>query len=161
MALPSLEFLCACLAAGLLDHYGIVRPPVPVREMLDSPPPDLAGDICLTFGLPFSDALWLRLLRGQGTVFVNNALSEVEQRYAMARALFTGLCASKGGRAVGLPAVPNDALNAQGAMFARQLLMPPCLLPDGWEGMPPPELAQLFVVPVSVAEARLQELAHE
>src|SRR3972149_206206 len=130
MALPSLEFLTACLVAGLLDHYGIVSPPEPVRDMLESPPPDLAGDICLTLGLPFGNALWLRLLGGQGTVFVNNGLSEVEQRYAMARALFTGLCASKGGLEVGLPAVPNDALNAQGAKFARQLLMPPDLLPD-------------------------------
>ena len=159
MASPSLEFLCECLVAGLLDHYGIVRPPVPVREMLDAPPPDLTSDLCLTPGLPFGDALWLRLLRGQGTVFVNNALSEVEQRYAMARSLFTGLCDSKGGRAVGLPAVPNDRLRAQGASFARRLLMPEPLLPAEAASMSPQELADLFVVPLRVAEERLQELA--
>ncbi len=161
MAKPSLEFLCHCITIALLDHYAIDKAPVPVREMLDSPPPDLAGDLSLTTGLPFGDALWLRLLRGQGTVFVNNGLSEVEQRYAMAHALFTGLCASKGGRAVGLPAVPNDELNVQGAMFARQLLMPPVLLPDGWEEMSTPALANLFSVPLSVAETRLQELVYE
>jgi len=161
MALPSLDFLCECVVAGLLDYYSIVHPPVPIREMLASPPPDLAGDLSLSSGLPFGDALWLRLLRGQGTVFVNNTLSHEAQRYAMAHALFTGLCSSEGGRAAGLPAVPNDALNAQGAMFARLLLMPLDLLPEAWESMSPPDLARLFMVPVSVAETRVQELARE
>lgn len=160
MAQPSLEFLCHCITIALLDHYAVDRAPVPIREMLDSPPPDLAGDLSLT-GLPFGDVLWLRLLRGQGTVFFNNTLSEVEQRYAMARALFTGLCDSKGGRAVGLPAVPNDELNVQGAMFARQLLMPEPLLPAEAASMSPQELARLFLVPVSVAETRVRELAYE
>ncbi|MEK7276581.1 MAG: ImmA/IrrE family metallo-endopeptidase [Chloroflexota bacterium] len=159
MAQPSLDFLCDCIAFALLDYYAVDKAPVPVREMLASPPPDLAGDICLSPGLPFGDALWLRLLRGQGTVFVNNALSEVEQRYAMARSLFTGLCDSKGGRAVGLPAVPNDRLRAQGASFARRLLMPEPLLPAEAASMSPQELADLFVVPLRVAEERLQELA--
>ena len=76
----------------------------------------------------------------------------------MARALFTGVCSSRGGQAAGLPPVPNDNLKAQSSIFARRLLMSEELLPGGWEVMSPEALADLFRVPQSVAEARLQEL---
>ncbi len=91
-------------------------------------------------------------------MFVNPGLSERDRRYAMARALFTGLCASEGGKAVGLPDVPNNDLAVQAALFARRLLMPVDLFPDGWQMMSAEDLAGLFIVPVPVAEARVVEL---
>ncbi|MEK7326330.1 MAG: hypothetical protein AAB217_13840 [Chloroflexota bacterium] len=158
MALPSLEFLCDSLVAILLDYYGIDQPPVPIRDILRSPPPDLTGDLSLVEGLPFNDALWIRLPNGQGKVFANLDISEHERRYAMARSLFTGLCYTKGGRAAGLPYAPNDNLNAQATFFARRLLIPDDLLPPDWQAMPLGELAALFVVPEWLVEDRLQEL---
>ena len=158
MGKPSLSFLCDSIATTLLDYFGVEGPPVPVRTMVQSPPDDLSNDLSLTEGLPFGDALWLRLMGGRGVVFVNPGLSERERRYAMARALFTGLCASKGGKAVGLPDVPNNDLAAQAALFARLLLMPVDLFPDDWQMMSAADLAGLFIVPVPVAEARVVEL---
>jgi hypothetical protein len=151
---PSLEFLCNCLATALLSHYGVTRTPVPLRAMLLAPPPDLAGDLGLT-EVTFGEAIWLRPPSGQGSVFANSELPEPERRYAMARALFIGLCTSKGGRAVGLPRVPNDDLKAQSDLFARRLLMAPQLLPTGWERYLPEALAKLCGVPEPVAAAQL------
>jgi hypothetical protein len=74
----------------------------------------------------------------------------------MARAMFVGLCKSKGGQAAGLPHVPNDELNAQMDLFARRLLLAPCLLPPDWERLPPEELAGLCDVPVPVAAEHLR-----
>ncbi len=158
MAEPSLEFLCDSIASALLDYYGIDQPPVPIRDILRSPPFDLVGDLNLVEGLPFGDALWIRLPDGSGKVFVNLGASERERRYAMARALFTGMCSSKGGQAAGLPSVPNDDLKAQSSLFARRLLMSEDLLPGGWEVMSLEALADLFRVPQSVVEDRLEEL---
>ena len=152
---PSLEFLCDCLVAAFLAHYGVKRVPVPLREMLLAPPPDLARDLSLT-EVSFGEAIWLRPLSGQGSVFVNMEMSEAERRYAMARSLFIGLCASQGGREVGLPDIPNDNLKAQSDLFARRLLMAPELLPSGWRQLPAEDLAALCGVPRPVAEAQLQ-----
>ena len=154
MALASLTFLCDCLATALCAHYGVSRLPVPVRDMLLNPPPDLRHDLSLT-EVGFGEAIWLRLLGGQGSVFANSDLPEPERRYHMACALFTALCATAGGRAVGLPPVPNDEMKAQMDLFARRLLMAPHLLPEGWQGMAPAGLAQLCGVPESVAETHI------
>ncbi|MEI2827871.1 MAG: hypothetical protein V9F04_16845 [Dermatophilaceae bacterium] len=94
---------------------------MPVRDMLLNPPPDLRHDLSLT-EVGFGEAIWLRLLGGQGSVFANSDLPEPERRYHMAGALFTALCATAGGRAVGLPPVPNDEMKAQMDLFARRLL---------------------------------------
>lgn len=159
MSGPSVAFLCECIATALLAHYGVEKPPVPVEDFLRAPPRDLARDLSLTEALPFGEALWLRLPSGQGTVFVNPALPEPRWRYAMAGAFFVALCSSPGGQAAGLPSVPNDDLQAQAACFARRLLMPEHLLPAGWQSMSSEALAELFVIPTSVVEARLCELA--
>ena len=158
MARPSLDFLCVCIADALLAHYRIERPPVPVASFLRAPPEDLLRDLGLVERLPFGKALWLRDFDGQGRVYVNSELSEVEQRFAIAGALFIGLCSTKGGEAVGLPAVPNPELPEQAALFARTLLVPAFLLPPGWEQMTPEAIAQLFQVPIEVARTRLREL---
>jgi hypothetical protein len=126
--------------------------------MLGSPPPDLAKHLSLTETLPFGDALWLRPPGGQASIFVNPSIPEPNKRYGMARAMFVGLCSSKGGQAVGLPEVPNDNLSAQADLFARRLLLAPSLMPDDWEGMPVETLAELFGVPVEVVEAHLSEM---
>jgi hypothetical protein len=155
---PSLGFLCDCIAAALLARYGVTRPPVPLRAMLGSPPPDLAQHLSLTETLPFGDALWLRPPSGQASIFVNPSIPEPQKRYGMARALFVGLCSSQGGQEVGLPEVSNDNLSAQADLFARRLLLAPCLMPEDWEGMPAEALADLFGVPVDVVEAHLSEM---
>jgi hypothetical protein len=155
MPQPSLKFLCDCLATALLSHYGVTQAPVPLREMLQEPPPDWARDLGLT-EMSFGEAMWLRPPSGLGTVFVNTEMPEPEQRYAMARAMFVGLCTTKGGQAAGLPAVPNADLKAQSDLFARRLLMAPELLPNGWQWLAPQALAALCGVPQPVAEAHLQ-----
>lgn len=126
--------------------------------MLGSPPPDLAKHISLTETLPFGDALWLRPPGGQASIFVNPTIPEPNKRYGMARAMFVGLCSSKGGQEAGLPEVPNDNLSAQSDLFARRLLLAPSLMPEDWEGMPAEALAELFGVPVDVVEAHLNEM---
>lgn len=123
--------------------------------MLVAPPPDLARDLSLT-EVAFGESIWLRPPSGQGSIFVNIEMSESERRYAMARSLFIGLCATQGGREVGLPAVPNDNLKAQSDYFARRLLMAPELLPNDWRRMAPEALAELCGVPRPVAAAQLQ-----
>jgi hypothetical protein len=158
MAVASLTFLCDSLAAALFAHYGVSEVPVPVRDMLVDPPPELRRDLSLT-EVSFGEAVWLRLLGGQGSVFANSELPEPERRYHMACALFTALCTTAGGRAVGLPPVPNDEMKAQMDLFARRLLMAPQLLPEGWQGMAPAGLAQLCGVPEGVAEIHLAQTA--
>ena len=150
----SLEFLCDCIVVALLSHYAVRQAPVPVQDMLLAPPPDLRHDVSLT-EVDFGQAMWLRLIGGQGSVFANTELPAAERRYHMACALFTALCATKGGRAVGLPDVPNENMRAQMDLFARRLLMPPELLPKGWEHLSPESLAELCGVPQPVAEAHL------
>lgn len=158
MTSPSLGFLCDCIAAALLARYGVTRPPVPLRAILGSPPPDLAKHLSLTESLPFGDALWLRPPGGQASIFVNPALSEPQKRYGMARAMFIALCHSQGGQAAGLPEVPNEHLNAQSDLFARRLLLAPSLMPEDWDTMPAAALAELFGVPVEVVETHLNEM---
>jgi len=103
----------------------------------------------------FGDAMWLRPPSGLASVFVNADMPEAERRYAMARAMFVGLCTTKTGRAAGLPSVPNDQLKAQSDLFARRLLMAPELLPADWKQLGPQALAALCGVPEPVAEAQL------
>ena len=156
---PSLGFLCAAVTAALVDYYHFAKPPVSVRDILHSPPPDLARDLSLAEVLPFGEALWMRTHTGQGCVFVNPGLPEPQKRYAMACALFTALSASAGGKALGFPAVPNEQLRQQQDLFARHLLIPAELLPRIWPALTAEELATIFVVPPALAEARLQDLA--
>jgi hypothetical protein len=158
MARPTLEFLCDSIAVALLSHYDIKRIPVPVREMLLDPPPDLRLDLSLT-EVRFGEATWLRMIGGQGSVFANGDLPEPERRYHMACSLFTAFCATQGGRAAGLPEMPNDDMKAQKDFFARRLLLAPELLPAGWQTMAPKALADLAGVPLEVAEAHLANAA--
>jgi hypothetical protein len=154
---PSLEFLCDCLATALLSHYGVTGLPVPLRAMLLEPPPDLGRDLGLT-EVSFGEAGWLRPPNGLATIVVNAKLPEAERRYAMARAMFVGLCTTKAGQTAGLPTVPNAELKAQSDLFARRLLMAPQLLPPGWEQFEPQSLAALCGVPEPVAAAHLLTL---
>lgn len=160
MSNPSVEFLIRSLVAALLDQYHVVSPPVPVRQMIASPLPDLAGDLSLTENMfiTFCEAMWLRLIGGQGVVFANANLPEPQRRYAMACALFSGLCLSEGGRAVGLHNNPYEEAKTHEHQFARSLLIPLELLPPDWCSMSAAEMAALFDVPVSVSGLRIHEL---
>jgi hypothetical protein len=157
MARPTLEFLCDSIAVALLSHYGVKRTPVPVREMLLDPPPDLRLDLSLT-EVRFGEATWLRMIGGQGSVFANSELSEAERRYHMACSLFTAFCATQGGREAGLPEMSNDDMKVQKDFFARRLLLAPELLPAGWQRMGAQELAELAGVPLEVAEVHLADV---
>ena len=159
MAEPSFEFLCTAVTAALLDHYRLRQPPVSVRDILQTPPPDLERELSLAEVLPFGEALWMRTHTGQGCVFVNPGLPEPQKRYAMACALFTALSASPGGKALGFPAVPNEQLREQQDLFARHLLIPAELLPRIGPALSAEALARMFVVPLAAAEARLLDLA--
>jgi hypothetical protein len=159
MSEPSLSFLCAAVTAALLDYYHFQKPPISVRDILHTPPPDLARDISLAEVLPFGEALWMRTHLGQGCVFVNPGLPEPQKRFAMACALFTALSASPGGTALGFPAVPNEHLREQQDLFARHLLIPTELLPRLWPVLTAQEVASIFDVPPALAAARLQDLA--
>ena len=75
MEFASLDFLCGCLATAFLSHYGVKQVPVPLREMLVEPPPDLARDLSLT-EVAFGKSIWVRPPSGQGSVFVNTEMSE-------------------------------------------------------------------------------------
>jgi hypothetical protein len=160
MAQPTVKFLCVAIANALLAHYGVERPPVPVRDFLRTPPPDLTNELSLIEALSFGEAMYIRGLSGQGTVFSNPNIPGATQRVALARALFLGLCNSRGGQAAGLPSakVLTSELHNSASYFARCLLMPEWLLPEGWETMRPEPLAELFDVPVPLVEHRIQEL---
>jgi hypothetical protein len=159
MGSPPIDYLSHCLVTALLDFYQVDKPPVPVRRMIASPPPDLARDLTLVEvpGLPFRSAEWLRLHDGQGRVFVDVAVPMPQRRYAMARAFFIGFCSSRGGRTAGLN-IPLTALDAHAMHFGRCLLMPSELLPRNWQYMTARTLAQLFEMPVTAVEMRLKEL---
>jgi hypothetical protein len=161
---PSIEFLIQAIVTSLLHDYGVERPPVPIRLMVTTPPPGVAGDIKLAESpnFTFCRAAWIRLLDGQGIIFLNSALSEPEQRFELAQALFAGLCASPSARASGLYGAVIAASPAQqlayGQSFARQLLMPIPFLPTNWQQLTDQALAQYFVLPVPVVQAQRREL---
>lgn len=163
MSGPSVEFLIRSLVVALLDNFQVDRPPVPVRKMIASPPPDLARDLSLTENsfITFCEAMWLRLIGGQGVVFVNANLPEPQRRYAMACALFAGLCSTEGGRAVGLYDGSYEVAKTYEHQFARELLIPLELLPSDWDTMSAAELSALFDVPVSAAGMRIHELRNQ
>ncbi len=158
MPFASTAFISSSIAAALHERYAIYTPPVPVEEFLRQPPAALAQDLALADVLPFGEALWMRLQNGQGCIFSNPGLPIESRRHALARALFVGLCASRRGRAVGLPPVPNDRLPEQQEIFARELLIPVRFLPADWRARPASELAVTFGVPQSMMANRLSEL---
>ncbi|MFQ5409943.1 MAG: hypothetical protein ACE5FI_16165 [Anaerolineales bacterium] len=155
---PSIDFLVKSTAHYLLEHNGVDRAPVPVREILSAPPPSLAHDISLSETLLFGDARWIRLLSGQGVIFVNReaALPEPERRYAMAAAAFYGVCASRAGKQAGFPA--SASIRKYCSRFARELLMPPHLLPSEWRSMSAAALATVLGAPARVVALRQHEL---
>lgn len=154
-----LDLLLESLACGLLDHYRITRPPVPVLEMLQSPPAGLERDLDLCMALPYGDAAHIRLLNGQGVVFLNPALTPARQRCASAREMLHGLCSSRIGQHLGLSAWSRLPSQAASLFFARCLLMPSALLPPGWEAMPIEDLAGWFDVLPDVAATRVADFA--
>ena len=155
-----MEFLTRSVAIALLDHCGVQKPPVPIRKLILSPPRDLATDLSLVENphITFCSAQWIRLIGGQGVMFVNGNLAEPERRYAMACALFSALCFTPGGQASGLQALAQSESYACDERFARYLLMPIELLPNDWHLMSVEALADLFGVPLEVAATRLQEI---
>jgi hypothetical protein len=158
LTVARLDLLAESLAYGLIRHYDIVRPPVPIFEMVRRPPAGLERHLSLCLALPYSDAIYLRLLNGQGTIFVNPRLSQAHQRYATARAMLLGLANSPGGHALGLGVTPVSFPDEATEYFARCLLMPTSLLPANWQALPDSELAQIFDVPPEVVAARIDDL---
>jgi hypothetical protein len=158
MAQPSLEFLCVSVASALLEQFHVGQPPVPIREILRTPPEDLRNDLGLTETLPYGDAVWVRTISGLGSVFANPHAPETVKRFSMAQAFFVGLCSSPVGQSAGLPDPKSEGFQAVSGYFARCLLMPLQLLPEGWEAMSAGQLAEMFGVPEGAAAERLREL---
>ena len=153
-----LDLLAESLASGFLRQYQVSRPPVPIFDMVRQPPEGLERHLSLCLALPYSDAIYLRLLNGQGTIFVNPRLAGPMQRYATARALLLGLFNTPGGQALGLGFASLELPEETADYFARCLLMPTAMFPADWEALPVAEVARLFEVPQDVAAARLSEL---
>ena len=158
LPIARLDLLAELLAGGLLQYYNVIRPPVPVFEMVRRPPAGLERHISLCLALPYSDAIYLRLLNGQGTIFVNPRISWAQQRYATARAMLVSLFNTPGGRALGLDVTPTVFPDETAEYFARCLLLPSRLLPDNWPQLPATELAHMFEVPPEVVAVRTVEV---
>jgi hypothetical protein len=161
---PTTDFLIDSLVTGLLEHYRIDHPAVPVRRMVSEPPPDFSRDISLSESINFTfcRSVWIRPLDGQGVIFLNANLTERERRYELACSLFSGVCGTAAGHESGLyqSVTTGPASNTSdfANRFARRLLMPVELLPYRWEKFSAESFADLFEVPTSVAQLRLQEL---
>ncbi len=153
-----LDLLAESLASGLLQHYQVTRPPVPIFEMVRRPPSGLERHISLCLALPYSDAIYLRLLNGQGTIFVNPRISWAQQRFATARAMLVSLFNSPGGRALGLGVTPVQFPDEVAEYFARCLLMPRSFFPQDWAQQPILEIARVFEVPPETAATRVAEM---
>jgi hypothetical protein len=161
---PTTEFLIDSLVTGLLEHYQIEHPAVPVRRMVGEPPPDFNRDISLSESINFTfcRSVWIRPLDGQGVIFLNANLTERERRYELACSLFSGVCGTTVGHESGLyqaaNSLPTSTTTDFASRFARKLLMPVQLLPYRWEKFSTESFADLFEVPVQIAHLRLQEL---
>lgn len=161
---PTADFLIDSLVTGLLDHYGVRYPPVPIRRMALEPPLDFKHDISLSESVNFTfcRSVWIRPLDGQGVIFLNGNLTERERRYELACALYSGVCGTNAGRESGLyfamSTLPPSAITNYASRFARKLLIPTELLPLRWEKLSTEALAELFEVPEPVAQFRQQEL---
>jgi hypothetical protein len=153
-----LDLLAESLASGFLRQYEVERPPVPIFDMVRQPPEGLERHLSLCLALPYSDAIYLRLLNGQGTIFVNPRLAGPLQRFATAKALLMGLFNTPGGQALGLGIMSLELPGETAEYFARCLLMPASLMPKDWRALPVTELARIFDVPREVAATRLKEL---
>ena len=153
-----LDLLLESIACGLLQYYEVRRPPVPILQMLGQPPRGLERDLDLCVALPYGEAAFVRLLSGQGVVFVNPELPLPRQRFASARNMLRGDYHSPRGRALGLSGTAPVPHSAAEEYYARCLLMPVSLLPLRWPAMTAEELADLFAVPPDAAAARLAEL---
>jgi hypothetical protein len=158
LPIARLDLLAESMASGLVKYYEVVRPPVPIFEMVRRPPTGLERHLSLCLALPYSDAIYLRLLNGQGTIFVNPRISWAHQRYATARALLVGLFNTPGGRALGLGVTPVQFPDEIADYFARCLLLPAELLSPDVAARPVLELARLFEVPPETVAARMAEL---
>lgn len=161
---PTTDFLIDSLVTGLLDHYGVRFPPVPIRRMVLEPPLDFKHDISLSESVNFTfcRSVWIRPLDGQGVIFLNGNLTERERRYELACALYSGVCGTSAGRESGLyfamSTLAASATSDYASRFARKLLMPIELLPPRWEKLSIKALADLFDVSEPIAQLRQQEL---
>ncbi len=161
---PTADFLIDSIVTGLLDHYGVRYPPVPIRRMILEPPLDFKTDLSLSESVNFTfcRSVWIRPLDGQGVIFLNGNLTERERRYELACALYSGVCGTNAGRESGLyfamstlaPSATSDYANR----FARKLLIPAELLPPRWEKLSTQAFADMFEVPEPIAQMRQQEL---
>ncbi|MBI3763043.1 MAG: ImmA/IrrE family metallo-endopeptidase [Chloroflexi bacterium] len=150
--------LIESIAFGLLYYYEVKRPPVPVLQMLRQPPHGLEQDLDFCPVLPYGEAVYVRLLNGQGVVFVNPALPPPRQRYVSAREMLSGLYGGPRGRALGFDPLPHQWRAQASDYFARCLLMPKAFMPRGTNSATAAELAELFGVPMNVAKIRVTEL---
>jgi hypothetical protein len=153
------QWFLRSLAQGLVDHMGTLEPPVPVEELLRSPPPLYDSD----FGVVdmysnLWDATFARPPSQQGSIFVRIDLEPEERRFALAREVLSALITSKHGRSMGLFDLFLPQLRESAEYFASCLLAPePLLEAFRDQGGRARGVAKTFEIPHSVALQRWEE----
>ena len=90
-------FLVECLAWGLLRAYGVDRPPVPVREMIEHALPAFGRLTLLEMNLGLYKVAYRSCLDGSRVIVVDPIAPSDVQREGMARELYVAFCRSPRG----------------------------------------------------------------
>ena len=150
-------FLIECLGWGLLQSWGIEKPPVPVREMIQQPLPVFGRLNLLELRLGLYDAAYQSLLDGSRLIVVDLNHSIATQRVGMARELYVAFCRSR--RAAELRWPDREQPSVYSDFFARCLLLPAAWVRQACaEAIPLEGLAVRFGVPIRVMARRLSEV---
>lgn len=153
------EWFLRNIAQGLVEYMGVVKPPVPIEEMLRHPPAVFNYD----FGVVdmysnLWDATFARPPSRRGSIFVRINLPPDQRRYALARETLSALITSNHGREMGLAELLMDTLQDSAEYFARHVLSPRPLV-EVFQNRKDQgaTLADTFAIPEEVADARLQD----
>ena len=157
------EWFLRNLAYGLIEYMGATNPPIEVEEMLQHPPPVYGFD----FGVVdmysnLWDATFARPPSRRGSIFVRINLPPPQRRFALAREILSALITSKHGQAMGLGDLLMENLQESAEYFARHLLAPePMVETCQINGGDPVELAEIFGIPLEVADKRMKDMSLE
>ncbi len=149
------------IAQGLVDYLSVMRPPVPIEDLLRNPPALYDSDFgVVEMNSELWDATFARLPDQSGHVFVHSNLDPETRRFALARETLSALITSKHGQKMGLFELVEPHLRESAEFFARILLAPPRLLcrfcADDRSVM---KMVADFKIPIHAASKRCEELS--
>lgn len=149
------------IAQGLVDYLGVVRPPVPIEDLLKNPPALYDSDFgVVEMNSELWDATFARLPNQSGHVFIHSNLDPEARRFALARESLSALITSKHGQRMGLFELVEPHLRESAEFFARILLAPPRLLCRFYAGNGSVmEMVENFKIPIHAASKRCEELS--